>query len=327
MCQRTGTHVDLCSLHTGQVYAFALHQAQQPRAATNRLDHLFLAAKDFACTEEGHRRLGYDQKRFAKQGHLRISEILSDARELGMQVLHQRRQSQHQNIDSLHREVTRLWAGVAPSSTSILDSYIARAAHELGRSTTSMLALVHERIQREGVINRDHPNALRPIEYSDAGMYGAPLDPEVLSIVVYLEEMTAHARHASRLVGELPDLHEGTGGIWQEFALPLGRSIYYNPVRGELHLPEIDQDSPPRAYCGVHESVAFTLTSARRPGIVVAAAFFPATTGTLENRDSSEYSFAAALANDVFPLNTSHGPAPQRILPDPVRRSLQRGLR
>lgn len=324
MCQTVGDMKIWCSDHTRSAYVWALHQFQLHPFHKSRFASLFMAAKEYACTVEGQQRISQDINGLRDKGETKLADALVHTIKFGYVHLQHQQRFLDERLSSLHREVTRLWARVAQSSEDLFTHYVQTCARELKTTPGKLLARVEASADPRIEITPDHAAAVRFISWDKTPPLGTPLRAHELTVIHHLESMTAQARNQQRLIAELTDPE---GGVWQEYELPTGKRISYNAMRRELLLPDIETDGLPRVFKDVSESIAFALTSARRPGLFVAAAFFPAMHSSLDNKESSDFSFAVHLSNNVFPLSSSiTGPVPERILPDPVRRAIAQGL-
>lgn len=324
MCQTIAEMHIRCPEHTQAPYVWAFHQFQQYPFHKSRFTSLYLAAREYACTVDGQQHITNDINTLISQGNQKLADALMTAVHFGIKHLREQQVFLDVRLSSLHREVTRLWAKVAQSNDDLFNQYLLVCSQEMDRTPQQLLSLVRDIADPKVSITAEHPAALRYISWDKTPPIGTPLAPGELTIMYHLETLSAHARNNKRLVAELPDPE---GGVWYEYELPTGKRISYNPLRRELLLPDIHTDGVPRQFRDVSESLAFALTSARRPGLLVAAAFFPAMTGSLENKEAHEFAFAFHLSNNVFPLSAAiTGPVPERILPDPVRNALAQGL-
>lgn len=323
MCQIIGEREVKCPTHTEPIYVLSLHRFLEG-SNDNTANHLRLSAQAFACTIEGQRRISVDHAALTGNHHTLGAAILSEALTYGQHVLRDHQDFVDSRVGYLHKEITRLWARVVPSSDTVFTTYLDMVASELGTTPDIALRKAAQIAADYPPVTITDPAAVRFVIPDTHQPEGAVMSDEIATLTFHLETMTAHARNNTRLVHELPDPE---GGVWQEYLLPTGKTIAYNPLREELLLPDVDADATPRVYREVDESLAFALTSARRPGFLVAAAFFPATTGSLHHAHARDFAFAHQVANDVFPVSSVlTGPAPERILPEPVRRSIQHGL-
>jgi len=324
MCHTVGRTTIVCAAHTEAAYVFALHTYRAHRYTPQRLHHLGIVASDFACTIEGQARIAADMKDEQRTGDAMSFDVLGIAVKFGRAHLAHQHQALDSAVTGMHREITRMWATVVPTSDTALDIYLNTVAKETGLSVQELRHIASTDASLGDVITPTDKHAVRFITEVNGTSVGTPKDTATLTCLHRLELLSARHRLHTRRTVELAD---PDGGVWQEYHLPPRAHATYNEQTHTLLLPDLDTDLPARTYTQVTPLLAAAVASARRPGLLVAAAFFPATDGSLHHHTVEDFAFAATIANDLFPLSAEvTGPAPERILPEPIRRTLQRGL-
>jgi hypothetical protein len=302
----------------------AYHQYETQLHNSNRFDYLQFAARNYACTREGQKHIRLDLKTLMEQGRVEASQMLENELNSGVLILKKKSEYLHSRADGVNREITRIWTRSVQTDEDMFFLYLTLIAGETGKNSQQLMSYIKSKIGTLPLMDSHHPDAVRFITWDKGQPVGTPIHPINLTAMFHLENLAAQARQNSRLVAQIPD---PDGGVWLDYQLITGRNIAYNMHRQEFLLPEVDPDVPPRLFSNVDKSLADAITSARRPGLLVAAIFFRIEGNSLHGKNIHDFYFAHLLSNNVYPLShTPAGPAPEQILPEPIQRSLRQGL-
>lgn len=324
MCRSIADGGLRCAAHTRPGYLAAMKPLTLGESLTTAQKSLLeVAATAYASTPNGVKQVREDAVKYASLRKPVITAILRRAVTEGEDNYKIAREaSVHVEGELLRKEVTQ-WAASVPSSDVAVNTYLELLSTELGVTVDEVQGKFSELQERANSGELEVAAGIDKVRFltlDGKRVAGTGTEPHILDLIAEMERFAGETRRIRRSALEEVE-RDGTRWVkyGNESLSEIVRSVKYNRDTriAKISLAIKGSDPIEYTYIDVAPSLVRTLVSARSMGAFYAYVFAPLPNeGSLGNRTTRQYSYAAHAANNMFPISESTGPVPRKFLKD-----------